>query len=208
MKIIINHNLCDEAVECGGIEVCPTGAFYYDYKRKRVAIDESKCTLCLRCTLPDACPVGCILFARSIGDAKKIQSMIKEDPRTAKWLWRERYGCQPGKTAPKAIEVTTANIDQVLTDNGYKLIDVWHPDFLDCRINSALFADLLDAAKKKLAIYKLNASTYPDLAKKLKVQQFPSLLLYKNDSEIWRLGGLIEPEKVKAVNKKLRSLIK
>ena len=102
MPIIINHNLCDEAAECGGIEVCPTGAFFYDYKKEKIAVDHSKCTECLKCTSPDACPVGCILYARNKKEEEKIKKMIKEDPRTAKWLWQERYGCQPAKTPPKA----------------------------------------------------------------------------------------------------------
>lgn len=207
MKVLINHNLCDEAPECGGIEVCPTGAFHYDYKRKRVAIDESKCTLCLKCTLPDACPVGCILFARSIGDEKKIRSMIKEDPRTAKWLWRERFGCQPGKAAPRATIVNPSNFNTVLMQKGYKLIDIWHPDYLDCRINSALFSDLLKGLKEKVAIQKLDASEFPKLAKKLNVDKFPSLLLFKDGNELSRFSGLIEPEKVKEINKKIKSIL-
>ena len=60
MPIIINHNLCDDADACGGISVCPSKAFYYDYEKMRIAIYKNKCTECLKCTLPDACSVGCI----------------------------------------------------------------------------------------------------------------------------------------------------
>lgn len=196
-KIVINHNLCDEAPECGGIEVCPTGAFHYDYRRKRIAIDESKCTLCLRCTLPDTCPVGCILFARTIGDEKRIKKMIKEDPRTAKWLWQERYGCQPGQTPPTAEIITAENFTSVLDTNGLKLIDAWHIDYLDCRVHSVLFSDLLKGIKMDVSIFKLDAQEFPKYAKKLKVQEYPTMILLDGDKEVWRHEGLIDEKQLK-----------
>lgn len=206
-KIIINHNLCDEAPECGGIEVCPTGAFYYDKKRKRVAIDESKCTLCMLCTLPDACPVGCILFARTIGEAKRIKDMIKQDPRTATWLWQERYGCQPGRTKPTATLINYKNFKHVKAKKGLKLIDIWHIDYLDCRVNSILFSDLLNGVKENVKIYKLDAHEYPELAKHLKSNKFPTLILMNNEKEIWRNEGLLEEKDLKKIQNTIRTKI-
>lgn len=208
MPIIINHNLCDEAPECGGIEVCPTGAFHYDKKRRRVAIDHSKCNECLLCTMPDACPVGCILFARNKKSEKKIREMIKEDPRTAKWLWKERYGTQPGKTSPMAAIINHKNLSKILKKKGYKLIDIWHNDFLDCRVNATLFTDILKNIKKEINIYKLDAQQFTDYVEVLNTKKFPSLLLYKDNKEIWRFEGLLQKKDVGKIQKELESKIK
>lgn len=206
MPIIINHNLCDEALECGGIEVCPTKAFYFDTKTKRVKVNRKKCTECLKCTLPDACPVGCILYARNKDEEERILKMIKLDPRTSKWLWKERYGCQPAKTPPKAKIITDANYKKVMSEEEYKIIDVWHYDHLDCRVFSALYEDLVGMSKIK--IYKLDAKRYPEVAKKLRVKKFPTLLLCKDYQEIFRHEGLMKKKEIKDNSTRITKLVK
>lgn len=208
MPIIINHNLCDEADACGGIEICPTKAFYFDYKKGEVAIDHSKCNECLKCTLPDACPVGCILYARDKKEETKIKKKIKEDPRTEKWLWQERYGCQPAKTPPKATIITDKNFNKVEKQSGYKLIDLWHEEYLDCRAYSVLFKDLIKGIKHEVSIYKLDSQKYPSLAKIFKVKKVPTLLLYKEKKEVWRYEGLMKDTNVLQFNKELKAKIK
>ncbi|MDD3647683.1 MAG: thioredoxin domain-containing protein [Candidatus Dojkabacteria bacterium] len=207
MPIIINHNLCDEAPECGGIEVCPNGAFNFDKKKKRICIDRSKCTECLKCTLPDCCPVGCILYARNTQEEKRIRDRIKEDPRTAKWLWKERYGCQPAKTTPKATILTTSNFEAMMKKKGYKLIDIWHYDFLDCRAYSVLFEDLLKGIKAKIVTYKLDAQKHPGLAKILKINKFPTLTIMEDQNEIWRLEGLLKKKSAARTNLEIKKLL-
>ncbi|MBU0976672.1 MAG: thioredoxin domain-containing protein [Patescibacteria group bacterium] len=207
MPIIINHNLCDEAPECGGIEVCPKKAFYFDKKKQRVCVDHSKCTECLKCTLPDCCPVGCILYARNKSEEKRIRNRIKEDPRTAKWLWKERYGCQPGKTPPKAKIITDKNFDKVKITKGFKLIDIWHYDFLDCRAYSVLFEELCEEITKAPDIYKLDARKFPDISKKLRVKMLPALLLLKDEKEVYRFEGLLKDSMCRKVNKVIGSVL-
>ena len=36
MPVLINFKICDNAKECGGIEVCPTGALSYDDENKSI----------------------------------------------------------------------------------------------------------------------------------------------------------------------------
>jgi len=207
MPIIINHNLCDEAPECGGIEVCPVGAFYYDYKRKKVAVDKKKCIECLKCTLPDACPVGCIIYARNEKEEKKIKKAINNNTKTRKWLWKERFGCQPALTPPKAKIVTNSNLDSILKLNGFKLIDVWHNDFLDCRYHSVLFEDVVGNIKVKITAYKLDGQNNNEVVKKLKIKKFPTLLIYKDNKEIWRFEEYISKNNLKEIKDKLKKLI-
>ena len=51
MPVIINHKICDQANACGGIGVCPVGAFAYNDKTKYIDIDYSKCFSCGECEL-------------------------------------------------------------------------------------------------------------------------------------------------------------
>ena len=42
MKALINFKICDNAPECSGIEVCPTGAMYFDSEKETIVVDEDK----------------------------------------------------------------------------------------------------------------------------------------------------------------------
>jgi len=205
MPILINHKLCDEAPECGGIEVCPVHAFYFDKKKQKISIDQSKCIECLKCTLPDVCPVGCILYARNKIEEKKIKKMIQEDRRTKKWLWKERYGCQPGKTSPLVENLNQKNIQKVIKQKGIVCIDVWNEKFLDCRLHSPLYEEIYKEIN--VSFYKLDGLTYPLLADKLKIKIFPTLLLYKNQQEVLRHEGYLNTKtKLKSLKEKVKNL--
>lgn len=178
-KIIINQKICDRSPECDGIAVCPTGALSFDTTLNKVVWAESKCIFCLACTLPDACPVGAIMFARDDVQEKEILDTIASDSRTEGWLWQERYGVEPSPSQPSALPLTPHNFNTVLADGQDKLIDIWHPDFLDCRLHSPLFSDILNGLANTPVVYKLDAKTYPELANQLDITVFPSLLAYQ-----------------------------
>jgi NAD-dependent dihydropyrimidine dehydrogenase PreA subunit len=191
MGILINHKLCDEAPACGGIEVCPVGAFFYDKKTNKVRVDENKCIKCLQCTLPGICPANCIYYARNKVEENKFEKLFDQDGRSPDWLWRERYGVSAGKIAPFAKVLSYTNFKKVINKTSFKLIDVWHEDFMECRLFSPLFSDLVGDAIVKVLIYKLNARRFPNLTQNLNVFKFPTLLLLKNNIEVWRHEGII-----------------
>ncbi|MFA6602186.1 MAG: hypothetical protein WCT01_00130 [Candidatus Shapirobacteria bacterium] len=174
-KIIFNYKICDLAPECGGISCCPKHAITYSKTENRPVWNKEKCTFCLKCTLPDACPVGAILYAANENQEKQITDTLAHDSRSEEWLWSERFGVQPARFSPCAIELTTDNKEIILNSSAPILIDVWHSDYLDCRLHSPLFSDLLPAGFSA-KLYKLNAKEYPDFAKFLNVSQFPSLV--------------------------------
>ncbi len=205
-KIIFNYNLCDMAPECGGIEICPTGAISYDQKLKRPVWDESKCTFCLKCTTMDVCPVGCILYARNIEEINKIQNMIKEDPRTQRWLWKERYGVEPGKFGKLAKNLNNG-VKEILAKPGPKLFDLWHEDYLDCRLNAPLYEDLI-ADCEHVKVYKVDATNDSVVAEELRVKEFPTLLMFLNSKEVGRIEGYIDENDISSVRRKITKLLK
>ncbi len=204
-KIIFNYKICDKAAECGAIPECPTGAITFDKVNQKPVWDESKCTFCLKCTLPDVCPVGAIVFAHDSTQEQAIMNAINSDPHSESWLWLERYGVMPSKVDPIAQLIINKNKDQVLKLAGLKLIDVWHEDFLNCRLHSPLFSDLTKDVPG-IKIFKLNAKKHPKLAKNLNISTFPSLLIYNNHILVDTIPSYISEEMIPQLNLKLKSL--
>lgn len=184
----INYKICDLAPECGGIEVCPNGAFFWNKKAKRPEIDNKKCISCSVCVRE--CPVEAIIVVKTQKEFEEILEKIKNDPRSEKELWRERLGCQPGRTSPLAVVVTSRNFEkEILKAKNLIALDVWSNETLDCRYHSVLWADL--GFVNKVSFKKLEGDKYPQLTKKLKVKKFPTLLLFKNGKEIARQEGYL-----------------
>lgn len=198
-KIIFNYKICDKAPECGGISVCPNGAISYDKVENKPIWNQEKCTFCLQCTLPSSCPIGAIIYAPDEKTETDILNTINSDPRTTDWLWQERYGVMLGTTSPLATQITPDNFDLIINDSQNKLIDVWHEEFIDCRLNSPLFSDLIN----DVSIYKLDAKKYPELAKKLEVAVFPSLLIYNSGTLADKFEGYLSEEKIIGLKNKL-----
>ena len=92
MPVIINYKICDNALECGGPEVCPTGAFTWDEEDQTLKIDNSKCTSCGLCA--KECPTEAIIVVKTEDEYEKIKKEIEEDPRTKAELFIERYGAK------------------------------------------------------------------------------------------------------------------
>ena len=80
MSVLINFKICDNAKECGGIEVCSTGALSWDDKKETIVIDNTKCISCGLCE--KACPIGAITVAKTEEEYEKIKKKIDDDPRT------------------------------------------------------------------------------------------------------------------------------
>jgi len=204
-KIIFNYKICDKAAECGAISECPTGAIYYDKNLNKPVWDKSKCTFCLKCTLPDVCPVSAVLFAKDDQQEAAIMESINSDNHSEEWLWLERYGVVPSISNPIAIILNPGNFEEIIRSSKSKIIDIWHYDFLNCRLHSPLYSDLIkDVAK--ISIYKLDAQKYPELAVKLGVSTYPSLLVYSSGKLIDTINGYLTEKQVKVINKKIKLL--
>ena len=88
MPAIINHKICDNASACGGISVCPVGAFKYNEDTKRIEIDNSKCISCGLCA--KTCPIGAIGVAKTQEEFEELKQAIEEDPRKPEDLFVDR----------------------------------------------------------------------------------------------------------------------
>lgn len=201
MPVVINYKICDLAPECGGIGVCPVGAFFWNKKTKRPEVDNKKCTSCGVCARER--PVRAILVAKTKEEYQKLLERVKRDPRSEKELWYERLGCQPGRTPPLAKIVTPKNFSQEVTKARKPVaLDVWSEETLDCRYHSVLWDEL--GFSNKVEFKKFDGGKHPNFIKKLRVTKLPTFLLFKQGKEIGRKEGYIFSKD----KKKVRSLLK
>lgn len=188
MPGVINYKICDLAPECGGIEVCPAGALLWNKKAKRPEIDNNKCVSCGVCVRE--CPVGAIVVVKTQEEFGEVLRRIKNDSRSEKELWRERLGCQPGRTPPLAKIITPKNFEkEIVQVKDLLVVDVWNEETLDCRYHSILWEELGFA--QRVAFKKLRGDEYPELVKKLKITKFPTLLIFKDGKEVSRKEGYL-----------------
>ena len=75
MPVLVNFKVCDNAKECGGVAICPTGAITFDEKKETLVIDNSKCISCGQCE--NECPIGAIRVAKDENEYKKIKEEIE-----------------------------------------------------------------------------------------------------------------------------------
>ena len=110
MPAIINHKICDQASACGGISVCPVGAFTYNEKTKRIEIDNTKCISCGACE--KTCPIGAIGVARTQEEFEELKQAIEEDPRNPDDLFVDRYG---GDIINEDVMIEFSQIDDIIS---------------------------------------------------------------------------------------------
>ena len=96
-RVIINYSICDNAPECSGIAICPTGALYFDEETGRIAFNEELCCDCGACADADGdgCPIGAIMHAESDEEYARIKAEVEAENRKAEDLNVERYGASP-----------------------------------------------------------------------------------------------------------------
>jgi NAD-dependent dihydropyrimidine dehydrogenase PreA subunit len=201
MAVLINFKICDNSKDCSGIEVCPRGVFYWDGKRRTIAVDNKKCISCGRCE--KACPVGAIRVARTEKEYKKIKEEIKKDPRKVSDLFIDRYGAEP---IDPAFQIPLNKFDiQILESTKLAVTELFNKNSIKCLLHSIpvkeLFRDI-DIKYRKIEVEDNDL-----ILEKYKIKKLPSLLFFKNGKIVGKIEGYYNFQERKNILEKIKEIL-
>ena len=200
MAVLINFKICDNAKECGGIAVCPTGALSWNEEKETIDIDNEKCISCGRCE--KECPIGAIMVAKTDEEYKKIKNEIDEDPRTTKDLFVDRYGAV---AISDFFKIELSDIKEKSEKDCITLIEIYNPDVAECLLKSIPIKELTKNLPKDTLFYKAESDKAID---EYEIIELPSLLVFKKGKLLGHISGYYTTDEKEEVISKLTSILK
>lgn len=185
MAVYINFKICDNASECGGIEVCPTRALTWDEEKETIKIDNEKCISCGKCE--KECPIGAIRVGKTDEECKKIEREIEEDKRTTKDLFVDRYGAAP---LSEFFMIEELEIGEKVFGKSLVLIECYQDSSIQCLLKSIPVKEITKELPSDTLFYK--ASFEEEKENEFGIQEFPALLIYQEGKLKGKVEGYFE----------------
>lgn len=196
MPVLINLKICDNAKECGGVAVCPTGAITFDEEKETLVIDNNKCISCGQCE--NECPIGAIRVAKDENEYKKIKEEIDNDPRKTKDLFVDRYGAAP------LSEFFMLEAEKIDTDK-IVLIELYNDDSIQCLLKSIPIKELVKDLPDTTVFYKVESKK--EIEEKYEIKELPALLIFNKGSLLGKIEGYYTDDNKKEMIEKIKSTV-
>jgi len=200
MSVLINFKICDNAKECGGISICPTGALSYDDEKETIVIDNDKCVSCGACEVE--CPVGAIMVARNEKEYNEIKEEIDKDERTIKDLFVDRYGAAP---LSEFFMIDENEINSKISNNNLVLIELYNDDSIECLLKSIPIKELTKDMSKYTLFYKVNVTE--KIMKEYNIKDLPALLIFKKGALLGSIEGYFTIDEKEGFLNKINEMI-
>ena len=203
-RVILNRNICDNAPECSGIEVCPTGALYWDEDKERIEYNADICINCGKCA--KECPVGAILWGKDDEDYERKLQEVKNDTRRIEELVVERYGATPIDDP-----ITVGDIGEFIDSSirEIALLELYTDESIDCLLHSIRIEEIKDWFDEPVGYKKVHVEKEDDVSI-YGVEEYPSLLVFNQKHYIGSIAGHYDDDENSKtqLREKLMSIVK
>ena len=199
MPVLINFKICDNAKECNGIAVCPTGALSWDDEEKIIKIDNEKCINCRKCE--EACMVDAIYVAKNEKEHQKMQKEIDADPRKRVDLFVDRYGAEP--IHPAFLISDNKFQLEVLESDKLVAVECFDENSIMCLLKSIPIKELLSGYSLKFRKLEIRK----ELIGKLKIKKLPALLFFQGGKCLGKVEGYFENKQKGVLAKKVEAIL-
>ncbi|MFH1424535.1 MAG: thioredoxin domain-containing protein [archaeon] len=203
MPIKINHNICDKGKGCPCITACPQKAWSFNEKTKRPEVDNSKCNDCFQCI--KTCPARAVLGAINNEGLKKLDEEVSKYSKGDAEIKEPRFNADPSENESV---ITNKDFEEKINQKGIVLVEFWSENFASrCRLNAALYSDILPKMLKDVPVHKLNAREAPHLMDKFGVHTLPAILVFKDGKQIDHIAGYTSISEKEALKDRLSRVI-
>lgn len=199
MAVLINFKICDNAKECGGIAVCPTGALSWSEDKNRIIINNEKCISCGLCE--KECPISAIMVAKTQEEYQKFQKVIDEDPRNTKDLFVDRYGAS---AISDFFQIKFQDIKEKVKKDNITLIELYNPEYAECLLKSIPIKELTKDLPLDTLYYKVECN---EIIKEYNVSELPALLIFKDNRLLGTISGYYTNDNKEEVLFKINNIL-
>lgn len=195
MAVLLNRSICDNDFECFGIEVCPTGALFWNSDENQIGLDNNLCISCKECV--SACPIGAFVVADNEYDYNNYLSNFNSNTEPATGLFVERYGAAPIDEESVIDEKTLVTKLQEM-GNSTVLVEKFKEESIQCLLLSIPVEQLTKKTGAKFIKCYVEAD---------KNGIYPQLLVFKNMVLIGTIEGYFDNNDADILIEKLRQLL-
>jgi len=176
-------------------------AFFWDEKRKTIAVEEKKCIMCGSCE--QSCPVGAIRVARTKEEYLRIKKEIESDPRKVSDLFVDRYGAEP--RSPAFFISRRSFPVQILEATQIAVVEFFTNESIECLLHSIPVKELFPDVKVKYR--KIELGRDDELVKTYDINNFPCLLFFKDGKLVGKIEGYYSNSQKKILIGKIKKIM-